>query len=247
MHYVVFVPGQHGYSAAQILESVGLGPLVDSSINCGAEVANLDGLDGKLVRWDDSTRPQRNATSGVDDKVWWWDSQRRFAIGWHPDAPPTPDDLQRNTQYTDAPLLTSFPCMLADGNVWLVPIARLVPRQWSQSPDGTPCLAPQSAYAWYFDAVREFMLSCETGEVNPDEPAADCFLLAVRALGMAYRICPEICYATGLFEPQHALTVLAAAAEHSLEFNARLEYDVRASNPILTQKKTAGLTSMTAI
>lgn len=246
MHYVLFAPGSHGYDAGAVLRSLGLDALIDTFVIVGAADATVNDEPGKLIRWDDPSRPERNATPGVEDKTWWWDRERRFAIGWCDESPPTPDDLQRNAQYTDAPLLTSYPCRLSDGNIWLVPIARLVPRQWSQGPNGEPVLAPRGEYAWYFDAVRDVLAQCESGDINPDEPPAKCFLLAVRALGMAYRICPEVCYATGLFAPHHALTVLAAAAEHSLEFEARLQYEVRATNPILTQKKTAGLASTTA-
>lgn len=239
MHYVIFIPNAEGYSAADQLESVGLSKLVDKYVGPASENCALGEQDGRLIRFDDVSRPERNATPGVDDKTWWWDHQRRYAIGWLAEAPPCPNDLQRNERYTDDPLLTSFPCRLQDEQVWLVPIARQLPRQWSQCPEtGMPTLAPKPAFAWYWDAIQATLGLITSGTMTPDNVTVDCFNLAIRALAMNYRICPEVVYALGLFDEADAAKVIAGACELSVEFESRLQWGVRASNPLLDQKKT---------
>lgn len=237
-HYVLFVPGEHGYNANDLLASLGLGDLADNIVGVAASNAHVAGQDGKLLRWDDSVRPERNASEGVDDKLWWWDFQKRYAIGWQEDAPTRPEDLQRNRRDTNDPMLTSFPVALQDGQVWFVPIARKLPRQWSQCPDtGQPTLSPKPPFAWYWDGITSMLARIQSGDIEPDNPPADCFDMAIRALSLNYRICREVVYALGLFDEADALKVIGAATEFSMEFTARLQWEVRAKNPIIDQKK----------
>lgn len=247
MHYVIFIPNATGYSAQDQLAAVGLDTLCDTFVGPTSENAELGGVAGRLIRWDDHTRQGRNATPGVSDKTWWWDYQRRYAIGHVAEAPPTPDDLKRNDRYNDSPYLTSFPCTLKDEQVWLVPIARQLPSQWIQCPEtGRPVIATVPRFAWYFDQMLAAVQAIGSGEATPENTPADYFELAVKALTLNYRICPEIVYALGLFGAEHAASVIGAACELSIEFNATTHWTVRADNPILAQKKTEQLPSVSA-
>lgn len=238
MHYVIFIPAATGYNAADQLESVGLGSLVDKYVGPASENCTLGEQEGRLIRFDDVSRPEHNATPGVDDKTWWWDHKRRYAIGYVAESPPCPEDLQRTHRFVDDPLLTSFPCRLQGEQIWLVPIARQVPREWSQCPEtGMPTLAAKPAFAWYFDEARELLSQISGGQIVPDAMPAYCFDFAIRALALNYRICPEVAHAIHLFDQADAGRVIGAACEFSVEFEATLQWGVRASNPILDQKK----------
>lgn len=241
MHFVLFVPGEHGFDANALLASLGLSALIDPIIGasvCGTEY-EVGGETGKMIRWDDPMRTDRNATAGVEDKTWWWDYQRRFAIGWLADAPPTPEDLQRMQHTNDCPMLTSYPCRLADGRVWLVPIARHLPRQWAQCREtGRPILEATPQFAWYWEEITDAFGRIESQEITLDNQPPELFGLAVRALALNYRLCPEVCYATGLLAQESAAAIIGAACEFSFEFDAQLTWNVRATNSILDQKKT---------
>lgn len=247
MHYVIFIPDAEGYDAAGQLADVGLGKLVDKYVGPASENCTLGEHDGRLIRFDDVSRPDRNATPGVDDKTWWWDHKRTYAIGWLAEAPPCPNDLQRNERYTDDPLLTSFRCTLQDEQIWLVPVARQLPQDWMQCPEtGRPILGPKHQYAWYFDEVRDMVARMASGEITPETVPVECFDLAIKALATNYRICPEVVFALRLFDRADAAKVVMAAAEFSVEFKAHTHWEVRMDNPILTQKKTGRLASATA-
>lgn len=229
MHFVIFIPGADGYDACAHLRGVGLDSLIDDCLGPATQDATLAGQPGRLIVWRDDVRTDHNAREGVEGKEWWWDCQRRFAIGW--DELPTPDDLLRVPRYTVEPMMTSFPVTLGE-HVWQVPLARLLPRKWSQGADGRPVLETAKPFAWYFDAVAAMVQRIAGGEFSPDEPPADCFELAVRALALNYRLCPEVVYAMELIAAADAPKIIAAAAEHSLEFEATVHYDVRARTPL---------------
>lgn len=237
-HYVVFLEHAEGLNAAKLLRDRGLGMLVDEVLGPSAADAELDGVKGKLITWHDDARPERNSRDGVDGKAW-WGGLHGVQIGWDADNPPTPDDLMRNGRRHDAPQISSFPANLEDGNAWLVPIARLLPQKWTQSEDGTPMLAPKAAFAWYWDEMQAMARSF--GSFAPDDPPPECFELAVKALAMNYRICPEVIYATELLAAGDAPKIIAAACERSLDYTVSVNYSMRAHNETLDQKKTEHL------
>ena len=238
-HFVVFLKDAGGLNAEKLLKERGLGSLFDLVMSPSVADADLDGK-GKLITWRDDVRPERNGADGVEGKEW-WHGLHGVSIGWDADNPPTPECLMRNGRRADEPQISSFPVTLEDGNTWLVPIARLLPQAWTQGPDGMPMLAPKSAFAWYWEQTTAMVRRIASGEFAPDNPPQECFELAVRALAMNYRICPEVIYATGLLAAGDAVKIIAAACEHSLDYTVSVNYAVRAQNELLDQKKTEHL------
>lgn len=231
-HFVVHIKDATGYSAADQLGKAGLGSLVDDVLGPATEEAEVDGVPGRLIRWDDPFRTERNAAPGVEGKQWWTDIHGN-SIGWDADNPPTPIDLLRHRMYDNSPQLDSFPADLDDGNTWLVPLARRLPDAWTQDRDGRPRLAPKRQFAWYWDEVTQFIARMAAGEFAPDDPPEDAFWLAVRALSMNYRICPEVVYATGLLAACDPIKIIAAAGEHSLDYTMEIKYHVQKKTPHL--------------
>lgn len=226
MHYAIFIPRAEGYAPDKMLASVGLESLHDSFCCAGIADHELDEQSGKLLTWGCVPIPER----------WWWDGAKRFAVGF--DRVPSPDDLLRCGAGNKTPA-DSFPVVLQDDQEWYVPIARRLPQQWSQGPDGRPTLATKPAFAWYWDGFVDALDRFENRGFAPDSPPADLFEFAVRALAMNYRICPEVVYATGLMGPTDVMKIIAAMGEHSHEFAVEHVYTVKSENALVTQKKTA--------
>lgn len=114
-------------------------------------------------RYDPPSQTWRKAPGG------WW-------LGWQTDTPPGPDDVIR----ADA-VRINHPVELADGNEWLVPVARLVsgdtglPQVLDLTEDGTLQPIPDERYRPILDAAEQLWsrIMDALGQVSDEDADED--------------------------------------------------------------------------
>lgn len=118
---------------------------------------------------------------------------KSYWIGWEKDAPPKPEGLARRTRFAGQDLKLN-------GEVWHVPIARLLPRVFGVDQEGHLSQIVAERYrevygeAWRWCQLRLGLL--EDGNIDD----GDLFRLAARILGLNYRVGVAEIAALGLLD-----------------------------------------------
>ena len=111
--FLYFLPGKNAAHVAA-LKDAGLGYLFDGSASAttGSMEPGPGGTRGAVVVVG-SPPPVLHVPQGVE-----WQDCGKYWLGYDPENPPTPQDLEREE------LVDGHDVGLADGNLWLVPVAR---------------------------------------------------------------------------------------------------------------------------
>lgn len=206
MHFQIFIPGVCGSSPEHLVQ-VGLEALTTRAQFLDV-VTGPDKQPGVLVGWiggrtrsigyhaDRQTWVPAIAHNGLAPGRYWFGT-------WN-EAPPTPEDLQREYPYPGATV------KLGDGRNWLLPRAHELPSDMVRADDGTWRFEVQRRfYAFWLESLdwhRRLMELGSGGSVRMVEVAE----FVERALGINYRMTPEVVNHLRLFTSRDSGTVAQA-------------------------------------
>jgi hypothetical protein len=223
-HFLIYLPNAKGQSA-KLLEDAGLADLVARAEFM--ESQGPDGGRGVLVAW---RRP------GVGDKRFHFAEKeqtwlpavpvlaqagdptgdvelpaRRYWVGVWKDSLPKPTDLARDYPYRGASI------ELGDGNSWLFPEARELPRDLILSDDGTCRYEVQRRFHAFWLESFDWVRKLSDGGDRPQISYGQCFRFLTRSLRLNYRLAPELVSLLKLFNTENLktplLTVIGVASE----------------------------------
>lgn len=241
MHYYLYLPNLHGAQDKRLRE-LGMSCLLRDG---GAEWGKLndgpDGYSGVVGSWPTPSQGVVRLSPGTT--VEWIPSPADHSrgltggecwLGIDREQPPTPDDLAFSSSNWP-----SEPAMLADGNVWLFPVAHRLPAKHAINPKtGEHQRTIKAEYQWYFqeaDRLARQMLEVleavhlerqTTGTENDVTiPLSDTFRFACTGLSMMYRVTPWIVGELGLLDDRSLIAAVLCATE------------VSAVNRVFEQKK----------
>lgn len=206
-----FFPGAKAGGRA-LFEAAGLGYAIEGG-GAGA-VALTDrgpnGMPGAIVA-PPSPRGRQALPQAADSARWSEIPGGKAWVGWQPDAPPRPEDLERRVT------IPGHHVQLADGREWLVPVARRVtgasglPRamRWDGVDWSTGEVLPAYAGLWgaacsLWDRLLNVDAQGDHVTVNVECDAA------AAALAVNYRLGPAEISALGLFTTQAQQQVIGA-------------------------------------
>lgn len=188
--YQVFIPNVTGARESH-LSDVGLHDLMGE----GATVADVqkgpDGHRGICVYWVNHNEQWRNPQHlgfHAASQAWSPAKKRgeleagRFWLGRDVGRAVEPADiLKRN--YLGGGLVK-----LSDGQEWLVPVARSLPRGYRLDEDGVQRLQTAKPYQAFYDQAEHYFNVLMNAKQGQDVPLGDAFSFAAEALAFNYRI-----------------------------------------------------------
>jgi hypothetical protein len=232
MHYQIYIPGVSGCSPEH-LQNVGLGDLFDP--HCGVEAIEVleNGPDkgrGMCFFWQPCPvagyHPERQ--QWVPAKAAGKLKANRFWMGRDNFAPVQAVDLLRTDH------LGGLGVRMADGEEWLVPVARKLPHKFTIDEDGRPRRVVKERYEAFFDtAYRYFCQMIEwyqgsMGDITIDEA----WNFACSALMWNYRLNADVIAWLGLLDDRSILELIAAT------------HEVTVCRELAAQKKTTELSTL---
>lgn len=232
MHYAVFIPrGERTFSSPDdLLSSVGLGDLGSACVVAmPLSATGPDGLSGTLLYWGDPRQPPR------DRAGWTWQpaparslhsdglkagqldaalAAGRYWLGWNPDAPPVPAELRRST------FLGGLEVTLEDGNDWIIPTAKVLPRRMGLDPTGEITMQIAPPFRAFCEAAEDLLAHLAAADPNRGSlEIPGCWRVANAALGINYRLNAELVSMLGLFSDRSMVQVCLAVIELPLDIH----------------------------
>lgn len=216
MHFLLFIPGSHG---ADIPASVGLDALRE-----GASFTPIDagpgGQAGNLVTW---STPFRHCPAVYDPARQDWEpavplngrEAGRYWVGFWRDRPPRPDDLLRADAQRGAAI------QFGDGELWEVPRAWELPFDVIRGQGGLYELCVQRRFTEFFVGVHAWKVRFDNAKEGAGFLTADLAEFVEMALGINYRLTPEVISHLRLFQSGAQGSLLKAGL--SIVSLARLE------------------------
>ena len=207
--FAVYLPGRTGANPKHLAD-VGLGELLapgDDAPMFTDLSQGPDGAHGMAVHWDAALPP------AID----WQPAARRkepraevlFWFGRTPDVALGPAHFARKRQ------LRGTPVTLADGNAWLVPIARQVPQTLGMRADGAWEGETLPQYVPFFDACWKFWETMTAPEDTVISWVDACAFIAM-ALSINYRVNADVIGWLRLVRTDRLFDVHMAAIESEL-------------------------------
>jgi hypothetical protein len=213
-HFLIFIPGASGASP-KLLEEAGLADFVEGAefLSTG-HVPELPGgaANGVLCGW---RKP------GSEPRIWYLPNEQewrpaiavdgfaaaRFHIGFWKDRPPLPSELGRRYRNPG----TSF--RLDDGQEWLFPEARELPRTIMLEDDGSWKFEVHRQFHDFWLVVQQWSKDLAAAEVQGDKAETKfaytkIFEFLCRALRINYRMLPEVASHLRMFNTQNVVAPL---------------------------------------
>lgn len=210
--YLLYFPKMQA-NASGYMHQVGLGSLLVDGSPMFADVhRGPDGGSGVVAWWDDPRRPDCTPSTGYVPTSQDWEQCKpgksyesgAFWLGKERSRPPTPKDLMRPKVHQGM-LVT-----LADGNEWLIAVAKYMPTVFALDDRGEQVALPKPAYREFFDramyAVEHWLIPG-----SAELPYLEGTQLAVMALEQNYRLNWEIAHWLGLFGRDEIFDAIWAA------------------------------------
>lgn len=220
MHYMIYVPqaalpANKGGDAKAVLAHVGLADICDGSPVLSPVVDHgPDDGPGVLICWGGAGFVK------LAQQTWKKCPGHAFYVGTGSDGKVDPMALAREQSYK------GYNCKLADGQQWIVPVARQFPRRYEMQEDGMAAAVLAGDFAEFFDFAFDVVLEKWLAE-EVDPSHTDVCKFCARALAFNYRLTYEIAMALGLFD------------ELAYKAVAHAVCDVPALEAMWNQKKTA--------
>lgn len=168
-----------------------------------------DGDVGTFYFWCDPTRQSRQMPLTYNEGIQKWTrASQTMWIGEERGLKIEPHDLARLEQYS------SLEVMLADGQMWKVPITAHLPRTWGLGVDGAFTRAVRPEFREYCELSEDVWNSVVMGkESDARVQIPKAWDYCCRALALNYRVCPEIVSHLGLIDDSVVAKVLGASIE----------------------------------
>jgi hypothetical protein len=192
--FLYYLPGAAGGGSGN-LAALGLADrLAGPGLSTRGVLGGPDGGNGSIVG---IVAVGRETEVGYfpDRQTWVKPAGKDYWLGWEEASPPTPGDLARPSQ------LPGHPVTLADGQEWVVPIARLLPRALGLAADGSEvqetlpryrhlCATTDRFWEWHREmwAARAAEARGEAPEPYRSPTEDELWQAASEALGVNYRV-----------------------------------------------------------
>lgn len=230
--FLVYIPGVTGASLDH-LSRVGLGGLLDPHVSpdsCDMLRHAPDKGQGVVFYWIDHQNPANTPFHlGNHPDIDWSPAKPkgellagRFWLGLCNGQRVTPDALERSGNLGGASVL------LEDGNRWLVPVAKALPKKYEIDKEtGAPVLAVYTRYQTYYDLSYRNYLAMARQETTATVSVTGAWDFAEMALGFNYRINADVIDWLGLLGDLSMIRLMIGS------------YDADVMEAIEAQKKTA--------
>jgi hypothetical protein len=238
--YLIYLPGGRGADPAH-MDAAGLAGLTGD--NCHAwESADViergpDGGSGTVWRFVDAKQPGRSPRLGNFPDRQTWTPQKvvagqtpRWWLGRENGSRIEPADLARPKQH-EGTFVT-----LADGQPWLIPLARQCPHINGRGPDGSFVRRVREEYRAYYGAaegwLKRFMDSWIANKgARIDWAQEEVWPFTCQALAMHYHLTPELIDLLELVEDETHYAVVNAATELEHFIEALLALEKKTDSP----------------
>lgn len=230
--FFYFLPGQSAASinratlakcpfASSLGEALRTDRLFDAMVVANDVSVGPNGSSGALVVVHHPDWPDSHRLGYYPDEQTWRDCGG-FWLGYVTNMPPGPDSLQRD------PLVSGYDYELGDERIWHAPLIRHpggaanLPKTMGVNASGAYIESVVPSLEWAWELSRKIWDEYFLGE---GISRAEVFGLAVKCLGLNYRIGPHEATALRLFDSENAALVLKAAIAEPLirEFMAAEE------------------------
>jgi len=235
MSYLLYLPGVKTGSD-DAYARLGLYDLVKDGGPLAAHGAGPDGGHGLLAGWGTIEEPP-DLTWREMGQTWKSVGGRQTAVGGEEESPSAyrlpstaywlgksdtkpvePRTIARATQKR------GIWVELADGQRWLVPVARQLPHLWGIDDAGEPCRTPANGYAEFCATSRrvyEAFMAPPKGDSSGDGNSivftdADAWRYLCTALALNYHLNPAVVSFLGLIDDASFVRVMAATIEFDL-------------------------------
>lgn len=166
------------------------------------------GVQGMIGFWIDPEMLKSN--SYQPDKQKWVSIGEGTWLGTYLDDPVKPSDLLKTKPYEK-----SLPCLLEDGNTWMIPVARWLPHVWGQDTAGVFSRLPADHFTDFCKQAEE-VFQYFVGSDGKDLEIQCQWGFVCQALSLNYRLCPSIISALKLIGDISGGRILAATVEMTL-------------------------------
>ncbi len=201
MHFRIFIPNITT-SDPEHLSRAGLPLLRQGAIFLPATV---EGERGMMVQW--------NGEPSVDMDGWRWVKSiepGKYSVGFGP-RPISPQELAHSRTFAGTAV------RLGDGNEWTIPAAGQLPQTLRIGPDRTVSRTVRAEFKTYFDDSAKWFTDLMSPDrnlsISVQEFDVGVFEYLARALGLNYRITPEVINELTLFGTDNLFSCLRASID----------------------------------
>jgi hypothetical protein len=206
MHFQIYFPGLVNEDPAKldaIQKGLSAGALWHAILDKGP-----DGGPGCAVWW--------GVAGYIPGKLKWIPSIERdgspagaYWIGYDPQAMPAPYELAWKNRFD------GYAITLGDGNEWVIPSAGMLPRVRRLNPEGRLYFALSGAFDWYWSEAAQWFDVYANASLDAINLTLDgsCWDYAARALGINYRMPPELPLILSLFDTTNIIRVIGATIQ----------------------------------
>lgn len=209
--FMIFVDAAMAADANTLVAAKGLQAIEAgaSRLTWAYSMTGPGGVPGMIGFWIDVDMLKSNSYQAEKQK--WVSIGEGTWLGTYLDDPVKPSDLLKAKPYEK-----SLPCLLEDGNTWMIPVARWLPHVWGQDASATPTRVPADPFVEFCKQAEEIFQIFMGAETGKDLQFADQWSFVCQALSLNYRLCPAIVSALKLIGDKSGGRVLAATVEMQL-------------------------------
>ncbi len=205
-HFRIFIPNLTTANPEH-LHRIGLGHLVPGATFLTGE---LNGIRGSFLSWaEDDPRCEPVLYDWTPAYATEFLAEGRYSVGLKLTERPLPHELAWPKRFG------GYLVTLGDGNQWCIPAAGMLPQSVKMRPDGSSSRQVRSEFKQYFDdSVKWFsdFISRDFEDLNQTFDA-EIFNYLARALGLNYRLTPEVISELELFGTENLVTCLRASID----------------------------------
>jgi len=216
--YMIHVPGRKAGQTHGLLAELGLDGLADKQNMTWLDSPGPAG-DGLLGSWCNIGQGNSASVMAFQPELQRWEAgpggrdlpAGRFWLGQEIRRPVQPHDILRVETHRGRWVA------LADGNQWLIPVARHLPHSWGLDEAGDVCRKPKQPFAAFCGSAGAIFLELTQRVAGAMPLTLSCeWSYVCQALAINYKLTPEVISFLGLLDDDAAAAVAAATIELDL-------------------------------